>query len=94
MPDKKIGAIFVWEGVLVSGSGCIAGAIIGIALVYCQMQWGWVKLSAAGIDPSMLSITTYPVALSAQDLTAVLILAAITSFLASSVAVIVGRKKN
>lgn len=92
MPDRKIGNIFVWEGVLVSGAGCIAGAVIGIALVCCQMQWGWVKLSAAGIDPSMLSIDTYPVALSAQDLTAVLILAAITSFLASSVAVIVGRK--
>ncbi len=92
MPDRKIGNIFVWEGVLVSGAGCIAGALAGIVLVCCQMQWGWVKLSAAGIDPSMLSITTYPVALSAQDLTAVIILAAITSFLASSVAVVVGRK--
>lgn len=92
MADRRIKQIFVWEGVLVSGAGCVAGAIAGMILVGCQMQWGWVKLSAAGIDPSLLSIPTYPVALSAEDLLAVLALAAITSFLASFVAVVVGRK--
>ncbi|MDE6093887.1 MAG: FtsX-like permease family protein, partial [Muribaculaceae bacterium] len=92
MADRRIKQIFVWEGVLVSGAGCLAGAIAGMILVGCQMQWGWVKLSAAGIDPSLLSIPTYPVALSAEDLFAVLALAAITSFLASFVAVVVGRK--
>lgn len=94
MADRRIGDIFVWEGVLVSGAGCLAGALAGIILVLCQMQWGWIKLSAAGLDPSMLSITTYPVALNHRDLLAVIALAAITSFLASSVAVIVGRKKK
>ncbi|MDE5647839.1 MAG: FtsX-like permease family protein [Muribaculaceae bacterium] len=92
MADRRIKKIFIWEGVLVSGAGCLAGAIAGMILVGCQMQWGWVKLSAAGIDPSLLSIPTYPVALSAEDLLAVLALAAITSFLASFVAVVVGRK--
>lgn len=92
MADRRIKQIFVWEGVLVSGAGCVAGAIAGMILVGCQMQWGWVKLSAAGIDPSLLSIPTYPVALSAEDLLAVLALAAITSFIASFVAVVVGRK--
>lgn len=92
MADRRIKQIFVWEGVLVSGAGCVAGAIAGMILVGCQMQWGWVKLSAAGIDPSLLSIPTYPVALSAEDLLAVLALAAITSFLASFIAVVVGRK--
>lgn len=92
MADRRIKQIFIWEGVLVSGAGCVAGAIAGMILVGCQMQWGWVKLSAAGIDPSLLSIPTYPVALCAEDLLAVLALAAITSFLASFVAVVVGRK--
>ena len=93
LSERNIRNIFIWEGVLVSGAGCMAGAIAGILLVGCQMQWGWVKLSAAGIDPALLSISTYPVALSFEDLIAVLALASVTSFLASFVAVIVGRKK-
>ena len=92
MSDNKIRKIFIWEGALVSGAGCLTGAIIGTILVGCQRQWGWVKLSASGIDPALLSIPSYPVALKAEDLFAVLILATITSFLASFVAVIVGRK--
>lgn len=92
MADRRLRHVFIWEGLLVSGAGCIAGAIAGTILVMCQKQWGWVKLSAAGIDPSLLSIPIYPVAFNAEDLFAVLALATITSLLASSVAVIVGRK--
>ena len=83
--------VFLWEGVLVSFVGGLAGCILGLLLSLGQQHFGWIKLSS-DIDVSMLSITTYPVSVEFSDLIAVIGLIVILSLLTTFVSL--GTAKN
>lgn len=80
---KKIKSIFVWEGILLSFLGGVAGCLIGAFLVWGQQTFGWVRITT-DIDPSLLAVDVYPVKLLGSDffvvLGLVIILSVITTF--------------
>lgn len=93
LDEKGIKRVFIWEGILLSVFGAVAGAVIGCLLVVCQKLFGFVKLSG-GIDSSMLSISYYPVALNAEDFLVVGALVVVLSLIVGLVAVTVVPTRN
>ena len=83
-------AIFIWEGLMVTFAGGIAGIILGSALTLAQQWGGFVKLSG---DASMLSITAYPVRLLPSDLAAVALLIACVALAAAAATTLISSKK-
>lgn len=69
-PRRAIGAIFAWESVYVTGIGCGAGILLGVALSLLQQHFGLIHLAG---DPSTLAIHVYPVRLRTADLLTVLV---------------------
>lgn len=68
---RMIRGIFMWESWLISLSGGVAGLLLGIALCLAQEWGGFIRL---GGDPSQLSVTVYPVALSVYDVLTVFVM--------------------
>lgn len=79
-------SIFIWEGILLSTFGALAGCIVGTFLVLGQQCFGWVKLSG-DFDPGILSIDAYPVALNGTDFLTVVTLVIILSFIVTLLSV-------
>ena len=61
-----INRIFIAQGWFIILIGGCAGIIAGTLLVLGQQHFGWIKLAAS--DPALMSVTSYPVVLSAADL--------------------------
>jgi lipoprotein-releasing system permease protein len=61
MPMKKIGRIFLQEGMLVAIVGTVVGLALGIGLVLMQQKYGWVKTNST-------FVVAYPVELRWFDL--------------------------
>lgn len=80
---RMIRGIFMWESWLISLAGGVAGMLLGIALCLAQEWGGFIKL---GGDPSQLSVTVYPVALSGADIVVVLAMTAAVGLLIGLVA--------
>ena len=63
---RLITNIFVGEGILLTATGCIIGATIGIALSLGQMYYGWVTI------PGGSFLSCYPVELNSSDVAIVI----------------------
>lgn len=61
--------VFAWEGWLITATGGVLGAVIGVVLVLMQQTWGFVKLASG---TTTLTIDAYPVWLNWGDVAAVL----------------------
>lgn len=80
---RTVGAIFRWEGWLITALGGIAGTILGLILALLQQHFGIIRL---GGDPAAMTIDVYPVAVSATDIAAVLLTVLVTGFLIGQIA--------
>lgn len=63
--DKQIRQIFLFEGWLISGLGAILGILIGLALCWAQIRFGFVKL---GQSEGSFVVDAYPVSIEATDI--------------------------
>lgn len=78
-------AVFMWQGVLISLAGGVAGLVIGLALCLVQQHFGLVRLSA---DASALTVSVYPVVVRAADMLAVAGVVAVAAAISAGVAAI------
>ena len=62
--DSQISRIFLFEGWLISGIGAAIGIVLGLALCYLQMRFGFVKL---GHSEGSYIVDAYPVSVHATD---------------------------
>jgi lipoprotein-releasing system permease protein len=76
---KLVQGIFFFEGMMISGIGCIAGMVLGLAFCLLQQHYGWIKM---GDDRS---IPAYPIELRATDFVLVLLTVGIIAVIASGV---------
>lgn len=65
MSQRRIRFVFFCEGFLIAGLGSILGLVLGIVLIWCQQQFGWLKT-----DTTFQMI--YPVSLNWKDVALVL----------------------
>lgn len=90
-PADYAGRVFAWEGMLITLLGGVIGTAAGVLLSLGQQSFGWIKLNG---DASALVTDSYPVAVHAGDILAVLGLVAATSLLSSGVAAYLARTKK
>lgn len=64
MTQRGLRRVYIICGVLITAAGGVIGMALGTLLSLGQQHFGWVKLAA---DPSMLSVTAYPVVFNAAD---------------------------
>lgn len=74
--------VFIVEGWLITVVGGIGGLILGVALTLIQQYGKVIKLSG---DPSVLTVTTYPVRLDALDLAIVFAAILVTGFITAQI---------
>lgn len=80
---NTVGAVFRWEGWLITALGGAVGTVIGLALALIQQHFGIIRL---GGDPAAMTIDVYPVAVSARDIFIVLVTVLITGALIGQIA--------
>jgi lipoprotein-releasing system permease protein len=75
---KLVQGIFFFEGMMISGIGCIAG--MGLGLIFCllQQKYGFIKMGA-----SMSVIDAYPIELRVKDFGLVLLTVGFIAVMAS-----------
>jgi lipoprotein-releasing system permease protein len=76
--NNLVQKIFLSEGLLLAGIGCVAGALL--AIVFC---WAQVKYKLIAIQGGTFLIDYYPVQLVATDFLLVLLTVSLVAFLAS-----------
>jgi lipoprotein-releasing system permease protein len=76
--NKLIQKIFLTEGLLLAGIGCVGGVIL--AIIFC---WAQVKYKIIAIQGGTFLIDYYPVQLVATDFLLVLLTVSLVAFLAS-----------
>lgn len=76
LTKKRLGKIFLYEGMLVSTIGAVIGLILGILICYGQIHFGWLKF------PGNFAVEYYPVDVRIPSL----IVIAITVLLIGSIA--------
>ena len=86
---SQIRSIFRYEGLLITLAGGTVGIILGLLLSLAQQHFGLIKLNG---DPSTLTITTYPVAVSGLDVVAVIGAIVVIAVATSSLTTIFTRK--
>ena len=86
---SQIRSIFRYEGLLITLAGGAVGIILGLLLSLAQQHFGLIKLNG---DPSTLTITTYPVAVSGLDVVAVFGAIVVIAVATSSLTTIFTRK--
>ena len=86
---SQIRSIFRYEGLLITIAGGTAGIILGLLLSLAQQHLGFIKLNG---DPTTLTISTYPVAVSGLDVLAVFGAIVVIALLTSSLTTIFTRK--
>lgn len=78
--QRLIKQIFLTEGMLISLTGAIAGLILGAVICWMQLQFGLIKLGAAG---STFVVDTYPVQMQVTDFAGVFATVVAIGFLAA-----------
>lgn len=68
MDLSRIRKIFMWEGILITGSGSIIGLIIGIVFCMLQQQYHWISFGNDAVIPY------YPVEVQWQDIVMLFVL--------------------
>lgn len=86
---STIGAVFAWEGWLITLLGGIIGCILGAALTLAQQTWGFVKLYG---DAAALTIDAYPVQLKDGDIVLVLAVVAVVGLIMAFISSLFTRK--
>jgi lipoprotein-releasing system permease protein len=79
---KLIKRIFLFEGMMITLTGCIFGLLIGFIFCFLQQRFGWVKMGEA----NLLFTNAYPIAFKLTDFVLVFITVTFFSFIASSLA--------
>jgi len=77
---KLVQGIFFFEGMMISGIGCIAGMVLGLAFCLLQQHYGWIKMGG-----NMNVIDAYPIELRATDFVLVLLTVGIIAVIASGI---------
>ncbi len=74
--------VFFYVGLLINGIGILLGLVIGIAVVYSQMKFGWLKMDGGMVE-------NFPVVIKLTDLFLILsitvIIGTITAYLPSKI---------
>lgn len=65
---STVGAVFAWEGALITLVGGVVGIAVGLLLAWLQQHFGLIRL---GADPTALTIDVYPVHIECADIVAV-----------------------
>lgn len=78
---RAVRSVFTWQGWLICALGGVCGIVIGVVLVVVQQQFGLIHLNA---DPTVLTVTAYPVRLAALDVVAAAAVVALVGFITSS----------
>lgn len=86
---RMAGAIFFWEGWLISMVGGVAGTIVGIGLCMAQQHLGLIRLHG---DPTKLNLAAYPVKVAGSDIVVVAVLVALTGAIVGYIASRLARK--
>ena len=77
---RLIKNIFLFEGMMITMTGCIFGLIVGMGFCLLQQKFGWVKMS----QENLLMSNAYPIALKWADFLLVFITVSLFSFVASA----------
>ncbi len=86
---KLIKRIFLFEGMMITLTGCIFGLLIGFIFCLLQQQFGWFKMG----ESNLLIPNAYPIALKWKDFLLVFITVGVFSLIASSLASSLSVKK-
>ena len=77
---RLIKRIFLFEGMMITMTGCIFGLIAGFAFCFLQQKYGMVKMS----EDNLVITNAYPVALKWKDFLLVFLTVSVFSFVASA----------
>jgi lipoprotein-releasing system permease protein len=77
---KLIKRIFLFEGMMITMSGCVLGLIIGLIFYYFQHTYGFIKMG----EENKTLVSSYPIGLKWKDFILVFVTVGIFSFLASA----------
>lgn len=77
---KLIKRIFLFEGMMITMTGCILGLLLGVIFYYIQHNYGLIKMG----EENKTLINVYPIALKWKDFILVFFTVGIFSFLASA----------
>lgn len=83
MSRRGISRVFMWESVLVSLIGALAGIVIGSLLCWLQQRYGFITIANGGIEAEPIP---YPVRLEAFDILITLLPISLITLLCSLVA--------
>jgi len=77
---RLVQGIFFFEGMMISGIGCISGMVLGVIFCLLQEHFKWIKMGGSG---SM--IEPYPVQIRATDFILVFLTVSVIAIIASGV---------
>lgn len=77
---RLVQGIFFFEGMMISGIGCIAGMVLGLGFCLFQEHFKWIKMGDTGV-----TIQPYPVELRATDFILVLLTVGVIAVIASGI---------
>lgn len=77
---KLIRRIFLFEGMMITMTGCISGLLVGFVFCFLQQKFGMVKMS----QDNLLMSNAYPIGLKITDFLLVFVTVSIFSFMASA----------
>ncbi|WP_432712581.1 FtsX-like permease family protein [Pedobacter sp.] len=81
--------IFLFEGMMITMTGCIFGLLIGLAFCLAQQKYGFVKMS----EEALMMPNAYPIAIKWMDLLLVFVTVTLFSFVASALSANLSVKK-
>ena len=77
---RLVQGIFFFEGMMISGIGCIAGMVLGLGFCLVQEHTEWIKMGGGG-----MTVQPYPVELRATDFILVFLTVSIIAVIASGI---------
>jgi len=72
--------IFLFEGMMITMTGCIFGLVAGLIFCLVQQKFGWIKMS----EDNLLISNAYPIGLKWKDFLLVFVTVSVFSFMASA----------
>jgi lipoprotein-releasing system permease protein len=77
---KLIKRIFLFEGMMITMTGCITGLLAGLLFCYLQQHYGLIKMS----EENLMMSNAYPIGLKWKDFVLVFMTVSVFSFVASA----------
>lgn len=72
--------IFLFEGMMITMTGCVFGLVAGLIFCLVQQKFGWIKMS----EDNLLISNAYPIGLKWKDFLLVFVTVSVFSFMASA----------